>query len=136
MEIAEALEFLRANHRAVLATRRADGRPQLSPVMAGVDDEGYVVVSSRETALKVKNLLRDPQASVCAFTDGFFGEWVQVDGEATIVYLPEAMEQLVSLYRGMAGEHPDWDEYRSAMEREQRVVVRIAVRSAGPDRAG
>lgn len=136
MEIAKALEFLRANHRAVLATRRADGRPQLSPVMAGVDDEGYAVISSRETALKVKNLVRDPQASVCAFTDDFFGGWVQVDGEATIVHLPEAMEQLVWLYRGMAGEHPDWDEYRRAMEREQRVVIRIAVGSAGPDRAG
>ncbi len=122
MEIAKALEFLQANHRAVLATRRADGRPQLSPVMAGVDGEGYVVISSRETALKVKNLLRDPQASLCAFTDDFFGGWVQVDGEATIVHLPEAMEQLVSLY--------------TAMEREQRVVIRIAIGSAGPDRAG
>lgn len=136
MDIEKAREFLRANHRAVLATRREDGRPQLSPVVAGVDDEGYVVISSRETAFKVKNLLRDPRASVCAFTDAFFGEWVQVDGEATIVHLPEAMEQLVDLYRGMAGEHPDWDDYRTAMERERRVVIRIAVGDAGPDRAG
>lgn len=136
MDIDKARAFLRANHRAVLATRREDGRPQMSPVGAGLDDEGYVVISSRETAFKVKNLLRDPHASVCVFTDGFFGEWVQVDGQATIVHLPEAMEPLVDLYRSMAGEHPDWDEYRTAMERERRVVIRIAVTDAGPDRAG
>ena len=136
MDIAEALEFIRSNHRAVLATRRADGRPQLSPVTVGVDDEGNVEVSSRETAMKVLNARRDPAVSVCVFTDGFFGQWVQVDGTASIVSLPEAMEPLVELYRRVAGEHPDWDDYRTAMERERRVLLRIAVESAGPDRAG
>ena len=136
MDIPQAREFLAANHRAVLATRRADGRPQLSPVLAVVDDEGYVVVSSREPAMKTRNVRRDPRASVCAFTDAFFGEWVQVDGTATVVSLPEAMELLVDLYRRMAGEHEDWDDYRAAMERERRVVIRIAVESAGPNQAG
>ncbi|HVF73623.1 MAG TPA: PPOX class F420-dependent oxidoreductase [Acidimicrobiales bacterium] len=136
MEIAEALDFIRENHRAVLATRRADGRPQMSPVMAGVDEEGFVEISSRETAMKVLNARRDPAVSLCVFPDGFFGSWVQVDGVASVVSLPEAMDRLVALYRRMAGEHPDWDEYRTAMGREKRVVLRIAVDSAGPTRAG
>jgi PPOX class probable F420-dependent enzyme len=135
MEISEALDFLAANRRAVLATHRRDGRPQMSPVVVGVD-AGEVVISSRETAMKVRNLRRDPRCSVCALTDGFFGPWVQVDGAATIVSLPEAMEGLVAYYRAVAGEHPDWEEYRAAMESERRVLVRVAVQSAGPDRSG
>jgi len=131
-----AREFLSANHRAVLATHRRDGRPQLSPVTAAVDDDGMVVISSRETAMKVKNLRRDPRASLVAFTDGFFGEWVQVDGPAEIVPLPGAMDGLVDYYRRVAGEHDDWDDYRRAMERDRRVLIRIAVESAGPDRSG
>lgn len=136
MDPADALAFVAANHRAVLCTRRADGSPQLSPVLAGVDAEGRVVVSSRETAYKVRNLRRDPRASLCAFTDGFFGSWVQVDGTAEVVSLPDAMEGLVDYYRRVAGEHPDWDDYRAAMVRERRVLVRIAVERAGPDRSG
>jgi PPOX class probable F420-dependent enzyme len=129
-------EFLRAHHHAVLATNRRDGRPQLSPVTAGVDDEGRVVVSTRETAIKTRNLARDPRASVCVLSDGFFGEWVQAEGTAEIVHLPEAMEFLVDYYRRISGEHPDWDDYRAAMRREQRVLVRITIARAGPDASG
>lgn len=136
MDIGEALDFVREHHHAILATRRRDGRPQLSPVAVGVDDAGFVVVSSRETAVKVKNLRRDPAASVCVLGDGFFGQWIQVDGTATIVSLPEAMEPLVDYYRSVSGEHPDWDDYRAAMERERRVIVRIEARRAGPDVGG
>lgn len=136
MEIAEALDFLRANHRSVLIARRQDGEPQPSPVVHGVDAEGRIVVSSREPAYKVRNLRRDPRATVCAFTDKFFGEWVVVEGRAEIVSLPEAMEQLVDLYRQVAGEHPDWDDYRQAMARDQRVIIAITPTGAGPDRAG
>jgi PPOX class probable F420-dependent enzyme len=136
MDIDGALSFIRGNHRAVLATRRADGLPQLSPVLATVDDEGRVVISSRETAMKTLNVRRDPTASLCAFPDGFFGEWVQVEGRVEVVSLPEAMERLVDLYRSMAGEHDDWDDYRAAMERERRVVLRIEVTRAGPTRSG
>ena len=136
MEISEAQQFLREHHRAVLATRRADGRPQLSPVTVGVDDEGRALVSSRETAFKVKNLRRDPAASLCVMQDAFYGQWVQIDGTAEIVSLPEAMELLVDYYRQVAGEHPDWDDYRQAMERERRVMVRVTIERAGPDRAG
>jgi PPOX class probable F420-dependent enzyme len=93
-------------------------------------------VSTRETAVKVKNLRRDPRASLCVLNDRFFGEWIQVDGTAEIVSLPEAMELLVEYYRTLAGEHPDWDEYRASMERERRVLVRIQIDRAGPDRSG
>lgn len=136
MDIEGALAFIRENHRAVLATRRADGAPQLSPVLAVVDDEGRVCVSSREPAMKTLNLRRDPQASLCVFSDRFFGDWVQVDGRVEVVSLPEAMDALVDLYRRAAGEHPDWDEYRAAMERERRVVLRMSVTRAGPTRSG
>jgi PPOX class probable F420-dependent enzyme len=136
MELSTAREFLRAHHRAVLATSRADGRPQLSPVAATVDDEGRVLISTREAAIKTRNLRRDPRASLCVLNDGFFGEWIQVEGTAEIISLPDAMEILVSYYRGVGGEHPDWDEYRAAMEREHRVIVRITMTRAGPDVSG
>jgi PPOX class probable F420-dependent enzyme len=131
-----AREFIRKNHHAVLATFRADGSPQLSPVTADVDPQGVVVVSTRETAVKTKNLRRDPRATLCVMSDGFYGPWVLVDGRAAIVSLPEAMEGLVSYYRGVAGEHPDWDEYRAAMQREQRVLLRISVDRVGPNQSG
>jgi PPOX class probable F420-dependent enzyme len=131
-----AADFLRTHHRCVLATSRADGRPQLSPVTATADDEGRVLVSTRETAVKTKNLARDPRASLCVLTDGFFGEWVQAEGTAEIVHLPEAMDLLVEYYRRIAGEHPDWDDYREAMRRERRVVLRITITRAGPDTSG
>jgi len=136
MDVPGALAYLREHHRAVLATTRADGRPQLSPVVVAVDDEGFVAISSRETAIKVKNLRRDPYASVCAFADGFYGDWVQVEGRAEILSLPDAMEPLVDYYRRLSGEHPDWEDYRAAMRRDQRVLVRIRVERAGPNVSG
>jgi PPOX class probable F420-dependent enzyme len=84
----------------------------------------------------VRNLRRDPRASYCGFTDGFFGPWVQVEGRAEIVSLPEAMDQLVAYYRAVSGEHPDWDDYRAAMVRDRRVIISIVPDRAGPDRQG
>lgn len=136
MDADAAREFIRKNHHAILATYRSDGSPQMSPVAADVDPDGMIVISTRETALKTKNLRRDPRASVCVITDGFYGQWVQVDGRATIVSLPEAMEGLVEYYRRVAGEHPDWDDYRAAMESERRVLLRITVDRAGPNTSG
>ena len=103
---------------------------------AAVDAQGRVVVSTRETAMKVKHLRRDPRVALTAFTDRFYGDWVQVEGTAEIVELPEAMELLVDYYRSVSGEHPDWDDYRAAMVRDQRVIVRFAIERAGPNVSG
>ena len=136
MELDAARRFLRENHRSILATTRSDGRPQLSPVVHGIDDHGRAIVSSRETAYQVRNLRRNPAASLCAFPDGFFGQWIQVDGQADIVSLPQAMDLLVDYYRQLSGEHPDWADYRAAMARDRRLVIRISLERAGPDRSG
>jgi PPOX class probable F420-dependent enzyme len=136
VDLDAAREFIRDHHHAVLATTRRDGSPQLSPVTCAVDDSGAVVVSTRETAAKTKNLRRDPRASLCVLADGFFGQFVQVEGVVTIVSLPEAMEGLVDYYRLVSGEHSDWDDYRAAMIREQRVLLRVDVTRAGPDFSG
>lgn len=136
MDIAKAQQFLRDNECAVLATTRRNGQIQMSPVTVGVDAEGRAVISSRETAYKVRNLRRRSQASLCVFVDEFTGPWVQVNGTAEIVSLPEAMELLVAYYRQVAGEHPDWDDYRRAMQQDQRVLIRITIESAGPDVKG
>jgi PPOX class probable F420-dependent enzyme len=132
----EARRFIADNHRAVMATRRADGGLQTSPITVGVDEDGKVVISSRETAYKTRNLRRDARATVCVFTDRFFGPWVQVDGSAEIIPLPDAMEGLIDYYRRISGEHPDWDDYRRAMEKEKRVLIRIWIEGAGPARSG
>jgi PPOX class probable F420-dependent enzyme len=137
MELDAARDFIREHHRAVMATRRADGAPQMSIVAANVDADGRVIVSTRETAVKTKNLRRDPHVSFCILPeDGWSGQWIQVDGTATVLSLPEAMEPLVEYYRSTAGEHPDWDDYRAAMERDRRVLVRVDLERAGPDIAG
>jgi PPOX class probable F420-dependent enzyme len=131
MDIDEAREFLKANHRAVLATFRSDASLLLSLVLAGVDGEGRVIISSTEDRVKVRNLRRDPRASLCAMPDRFFGGGVQLHGVAAVVSLPEAMEPLVDYFRRSAGrEHEDWEEYRRAMERERRVLIRIGIEQA------
>ena len=136
MDIDAALDYVRTQHHAVLSTLKSDGTPQLSPVTAGIDDAGHVVISTRQTAYKVRNVRRDPRVWLCAFPDRFYGQWVQIEGTADIVELPEAMDGLVDYYRRISGEHPDWDDYRAAMERDKRVLLRIAVTRAGPDVSG
>jgi PPOX class probable F420-dependent enzyme len=136
MDIAAAQDFLRDSHHAVLATSRADGRPQLSPVTATVDGDGRVIISTRETAVKVRNLRRDPRVSMAVLNDQFYGGWVQVEGTAEIISLPEALDLLVDYYRRAAGEHPDWDEYRAAMVEQKRVIVRFEIERAGPNVSG
>jgi PPOX class probable F420-dependent enzyme len=136
MDLDEARAVVREQHRGVLATMRRDGNPQMSPVAAGVDDEGRILVSSRETAFKVRNLRRDPRAWLCVLPDDIYGRWVQVEGRVEVVSLPEALPLLEDYYRHVSGEHPDWDDYRAAMERERRVLLRIELERAGPDRSG
>ena len=136
MDASEARKFLSEHHRVVLATYRRDGTAAMTRVAAAPDAEGRVEISSRETAFKVRNLRRDPRASLLGMTEDWCGPWVQVDGTAEIVSLPDAMEPLVDYYRRVAGEHPDWDDYRAAMEREQRVIIRITAERVGPNRQG
>ena len=132
----DARAFVARNHRAVLITRRSGGGLQTSPVLVGVDDEGRLVVSTREAAYKTRNLRRNPAAVLCVLADDFFGDWLRIEGTAQVVSLPAAMDGLVDYYRGISGEHPDWDEYRRAMEQQRRVLLRISIDAVGPDRAG
>ena len=132
----ELLAFLRPRHKAILITKRRDGRPQASPNTCGVDAEGRIVISTYPERAKVVNLRRDPRVSVCVLSDDFGGAWVQVDGTAEVLDLPEALEPLVDYYRAISGEHPDWDEYRAAMTRQGKSLLRVTVERWGPIATG
>ena len=135
MEIEKGLDYVRDNSRAVLATRRRDGSPQMSPVtLAVVDNE--IIMSTRETAIKTWNLRRDPVSWLCVFPDKWLGRWVQLQCRAEIVSLPDAMDLLIDYYRTLSGEHPDWDDYRRAMSEDQRCMVKFEIEAAGPDIQG
>jgi PPOX class probable F420-dependent enzyme len=129
------LAFVAPRHRHVLVTRRADGSPQLSPVTAGVDD-GRIVVATYPDRAKVANLRRDPTASVLVLSDDWNDPWVQVDGTAEVLDVPEAVEALVGYFRAVAGEHDDWDEYRAAMVRQGKSLIRITPERWGPVATG
>jgi PPOX class probable F420-dependent enzyme len=130
------LAFLRPRHKAVLVTRRGNGAPQLSPVTYGVDVEGRIVVSTYPQRAKVANARRDPTVSLCVLSDDWNGPWVQLDGEAEVLDLPEALEPLVEYFRSISGEHPDWADYRAAMVRQGKSLVRISVTGWGPIATG
>ncbi|MBM7458929.1 PPOX class F420-dependent oxidoreductase [Rhodococcus coprophilus] len=132
----ELLEFLRSRHRAVLTTFRADGSPQMFPVTCGLDAEGNIVVSTYPQRAKSHNARRDPRVSVCVLSDDWDGPYVQVDGRAEVLDMPEALDGLVEYYRGIAGEHPDWNEYREAMARQNKSLIRIRIERWGPVATG
>lgn len=136
MHLGDAKAFLEDNDRAVLVTRRLDDRLQSSPVVVGIDGDERAVISSRETAYKTKNLKRDPRATLCVMNNRFFGEWIQIDGRAELISLPNTLDGLVDYYRRTSGEPPDWDDYRAAMVRKRRVLLRIEIEHAGPDCRG
>ena len=133
---AALLEFVRSRHRHVLVTERADGRPQLSPVSAGVDAEGRIVISTYPERAKAANLRQRPAASVLILSDDWNDPWVQVDGTAEVLDLPEALEPLVEYFRAISGEHPDWDEYREAMRAQGKCLLRITPTRWGPIATG
>ena len=133
---AELLDFVRPRHRGLLVTTRADGRPQVSPVACGVDDGGRIVVSTYPQRAKARNARHDPRVSVCVLSDDWDGPYVQVDGRAEVLDLPAAVEPLVDYYRCIAGEHPDWYEYRQAMVRQGKCLIRIGVDAWGPIATG
>jgi PPOX class probable F420-dependent enzyme len=130
------LEFLATRHHGVLITTRRDGRPQSSPVTCGVDSEGRIVVSTYPQRAKAGNARRDPRVSICVLSDEFNGAYVHVDGTAEVIDLPSAVEPLVEYYRAIAGEHPDWDEYRRAMVDQGKCLIRITPERWGPVSTG
>lgn len=130
------LEFLRPRHRGLLVTTRTDGTPQLSPVTCGVDGEGRIVVSTYPERAKTRNARREPRVSMCVLSDEWNGPWVQVDGRAEVLDMPEALDGLVDYFRCISGEHPDWAEYREAMARQGKSLIRIEVDRWGPIATG
>ena len=130
------LEFVRPRHRALLITRRADGSPQASPLTCGVDDSGRLVMSTYPERAKTANARRDPAVSVVVLSDEWNGPWVQIDGDAEVLDLPDSVEPLVEYYRNIAGEHPDWDEYREAMRTQGKSLIRVTPRRWGPVATG
>ncbi len=130
------LEFVGARHHAVLITTRADGTPQASPVTCSTDSAGRVVISTYPDRAKAANVRRTPTASVVVLSDDFSGPWVQVDGDADVLDMPDALEPLVDYYRSISGEHPDWAEYREAMRRQDKSLIRITPRRWGPVATG
>ncbi|GEL93908.1 PPOX class F420-dependent oxidoreductase [Cellulomonas composti] len=132
----ELLDFVRPRHHLLLVTTRGDGRPQVSPVSGGVDDEGRIVVSTYPGRAKTRNAERDPRVSVCVLSDEWDGPWVQVDGTAEVLHMPAAEDALVDYFRCIAGEHPDWDEYRAAMRLQGKSLLRITPQRWGPIATG
>ncbi|MFL6238714.1 MAG: PPOX class F420-dependent oxidoreductase [Actinomycetes bacterium] len=131
----DAVSWVRTNHRAVVAVLRPDGRPGLTPVTVGAEDD-VIVISTREPSMKVRHLRRDPRIWMCLINDGFFGDFLVVEGDVEIVPLPDAMEGLVDYYRNISGEHSDWEDYRAAMVRDQRCLLRITPTYVGPTVGG
>jgi PPOX class probable F420-dependent enzyme len=134
--LSELLDFVRPRHRMVLTTFRADGSLQSSPVTGGVDQQGRLVIASYPQRAKSVNIRRTPEASVIVLSDEFNGAYVQIDGDAEVIDVPDAVELLVDYYRAIAGEHPDWDEYRSAMLTQRKCVIRVTPHRWGPVATG
>jgi PPOX class probable F420-dependent enzyme len=128
----ELLEFVRPRHNATLVTTRKNGRPQVSPVTCGVDEEGRVVISTYPQRAKVANLRREPAVTVLIHSDDWNGPYVQLDGVAEVIDQPDAVEPLVDYFRSISGEHPDWDEYRQAMRDQGKSLIRVTIESWGP----
>lgn len=136
VELTELLDFVRPRHRMILATTRADGTPQLSPVTGGVDDQGRIVISTYPGRAKTRNAERHPAVSICVISDDWNDAWVQVDGTAEVLHQPESVEALVDYFRCISGEHPDWDEYRVAMRTQGKSLIRVTPERWGPIATG
>jgi len=132
----ELLHFVRPRHNMVLTTFRSDGSLQSSPVTGGVDEQGRIVISSYPQRAKCANLRREPRASVMVLSDEFNGAYVQVDGDAEVIDMPDAVDGLVEYFRVIAGEHPDWAEYRQAMVDQNKSLIRVTPRRWGPVATG
>lgn len=136
VELAELLDFIRPRHRLLLTTTRRDGRPQISPVSGGVDSHGLSVIYTYPTRAKTRNAERDPRVSVLVLSDDWNGPWVQIDGDAEVLHMPEAADGLVEYFSCISGENPDWEEYRGAMQIQNKSLIRVAPTRWGPIATG
>jgi PPOX class probable F420-dependent enzyme len=128
VDLAQLLDFVRPRHRMVLMTRRADGSPQASPVAGGVDDSGRIVVATYPQRAKTRNARKRPEVSVLVLSEEWDDAWVQVDGTCEVLDAAdgdEALDGFVEYFRNIAGEHSDWDEYRTAMVEQGKSLLRI-----------
>jgi PPOX class probable F420-dependent enzyme len=136
VDLSELLDFVRPRHRMVLTTFRADGALQSSPVTGGVDEHGRLVIASYPRRAKAVNIRRNGRASVVVLSDEFNGPYVQIDGPAEVIDLPDAVEPLVDYFRAVAGEHSDWAEYREAMVNQGKCLIRVTPQTWGPVATG
>lgn len=132
----DLLDFIRPRHHAIVITSRGDGSPQASPVSCGVDPEGRIVVATYPERAKTRNARNRSRVGVLFLSDDFGGPWVQVDGTAEVLDIPEAVEPLVEYFRSISGEHPNWDEYREAMVRQGKSLLRVTPDRWGPVATG
>lgn len=135
VDLTGLLDFVTPRHKVVLTTRRADGSLQTSPVAAGIDD-GCIVIATYANRAKAVNLRRDPAATVMVLSDDWNGPWVQIDGAAEVIDLPDSIEPLVGYFRSISGEHDDWDEYRQAMVDQGKSMIRVTPQRWGPIATG
>jgi PPOX class probable F420-dependent enzyme len=132
----ELVDFLRTRHHAVIVTKRSDGGDQTSPVTVGIDEQGRLLVSTYPERAKVRNIRKDPRVALCMLSDDFEGPWVHVEGTAEVLDMPDALDPLIEYFRSISGEHPDWEEYKEAMAKEDKTLVRLTVEHWGPIATG
>jgi PPOX class probable F420-dependent enzyme len=132
----EMLEFVRPRHHCLFVTTRADGRPQLGPVSCGIDPAGRLVIATYPQRAKTVNARRNPAVSACILSDDFNGAYIQLDGHAEVLDMPEALDGFVEYFRSISGEHPDWDEYREAMAKQGKSLLRMTIERWGPIATG
>ncbi|WP_132991675.1 PPOX class F420-dependent oxidoreductase [Gordonia zhaorongruii] len=132
----DLLDFVRPRHQMILTTTRRDGSPQMSPVTAGVDNDGRIVIATYPGRAKTANAKRAPQVSLLVLSEKFNAAWVQVDGTAEVLDMPESEDALVDYFRSISGEHPDWDEYRAAMRLQNKSLIRVTPTRWGPIATG
>ncbi len=129
MDLDHALSLARANRNGILITHRSDGRAQPSNIIHMVGDDGLIRISITADRAKYANLERDARCELYIGRDDFWAYAVlDCDCElAPVAAEPDdaTVEELVMQYRAMAGEHPDWDEYRQTMVKDKRTIVRL-----------
>lgn len=130
------VEFATGKHSFVLTTTRRDGRPQMSLVTGTITPEGELLISSYPQRAKTHNIKNNPNVSVLIMGGAFNAAWIQVDGTAQAIDMPDAGDGLVEYFRGISGEHSDWDEYRQAMQDQGKSIIRIDPTSWSPISTG